>query len=94
LFCYGKPPAAIGESDIDINDMVAYCSKTLTNITFQILPKEELKSHQIKLKERFETARTIKGTRTFHYFKPLSATRMGMKRISDDSQFALEVNVL
>ena len=36
---------------LNINDMVAYCSKTLTNITFQILPKEELKSHQVKLKE-------------------------------------------
>jgi len=36
---------------LNINDMVAYCSKTLTSITFQILPKEELKSHQVKLKE-------------------------------------------
>jgi len=36
---------------LNINDMVAYCSKTLTNIAFQILPKEELKSHQVKLKE-------------------------------------------
>jgi len=79
---------------LNINDMVAYCSKTLTNITFQILPKEELKSHEAKLKGRFETARTIKGTRTFHYFKLLSATRMGMKRISDNSQFALEVDIL
>jgi len=35
----------------NINEMVAYCSKTLTSITFQILPKEELKSHQVKLKE-------------------------------------------
>jgi len=36
---------------LNINDMVAYSSKTLTSITFQILPKEELKSHQVKLKE-------------------------------------------
>jgi len=36
---------------LNINDMVAYSSKTLTSITFQILPEEELKSHQVKLKE-------------------------------------------
>ena len=36
---------------LNMNDMVACCSKALTNITFQILSKEELKSHQVKLKE-------------------------------------------
>jgi len=36
---------------LNINDIMTYCSKTLTSITFQILPKEELKSHQVKLKE-------------------------------------------
>ena len=36
---------------LNINDMVAYCSKTLTSITSQILPEEELKSHQVKLRE-------------------------------------------
>ena len=36
---------------LNINDMVAYCSKTLTNVTSQILSKKELKSHQVKLKE-------------------------------------------
>jgi len=36
---------------LNIKYMVAYCSKTLTNITFQILPKKELKIHQVKQKE-------------------------------------------
>ena len=36
---------------LNINDIVAYCSKTLTSITFQILPKWEPKSLQVKLKE-------------------------------------------
>ena len=36
-----------------------------------------------------KSAITTKGTRAFHYFKPVGATRLDMKRISDDKQFSL-----
>ena len=41
-----------------------------------------------------KSAITIKGTRAFHYFKPVGATRLGMKRISDDKQFSLETDII
>ena len=40
------------------------------------------------------SAITIKGTRAFHYFKPVGVTRLGMKRISDDKQFSLETDII
>ena len=37
---------------------------------------------------------TIEETRGFHYFKHGGATRLGMKRISDDQQFSLETDII
>ena len=37
---------------------------------------------------------TIEETRGFHYFKHGGATRLGMKRISDDQQFLLETDII
>jgi len=54
---------------LNINDMVACCSKTLTNITFQILPEEELKSYQVKLKELIGL---VQGFSTFFAHGPLN----------------------
>ena len=37
---------------------------------------------------------TTKGTRALHYFKPDDATKLGMKRISDDKQFSSETDII
>ena len=41
-----------------------------------------------------KSAITVEGTRAFYYFKPAGATRLGMKRISDDKQFSLETDII
>ena len=41
-----------------------------------------------------KSAIAIKGTPAFHYFKPVDATRLGMKCISDDKQFSLETDII
>ena len=46
------------------------------------------------LESRFQLATTVKGTRAFHHFLPLSAIKLGAKRISNDDQFALEVDLI
>ena len=38
-------------------------------------------------------ARTLPGTRCFHYFQPLSLNVIGVKRVSDDEEFSLEFNL-
>ena len=74
--------------------MMAYCSSHLTKITFYKLSSKELSQQWIKLEERFKKAVAIKGTHAFHYFKPVGATRLGMKLISDDKQFSLETDII
>ena len=55
--------------------------------------KDDLNSIKAILEPRFQKSSTIKETRTFHYFKLLSTTRLGMKRISEDDGFSLQVSL-
>ena len=55
--------------------------------------KDNLNYVKAILEPCFQKSSTIKGTRTFHYFKPLPTTRLGMKRISQDNEFSLQVNL-
>ena len=76
-----------------VEAMMRYCETHLSKIKFVHLKKEDIAKAQIKLQPRFNKATTIKGIRSFHFFKPLSPTRLGMKRVSIDEEFSLEVEV-
>ena len=45
------------------------------------------------MEPQFELAVTIKSTWAFHHFRPLSLTKLGVKRISHDDQYALKVDL-
>ena len=70
-----------------------YCESNLEKNKFVNLLKEELNQVKVSLEPRFELVVTIKGTQEFHHFRPLSLTKLGVKRISHDDQYALKVDV-
>ena len=45
------------------------------------------------MEKRLKLASTIKWTRSFHYIMPLSMSRLGVKWISLDDKFSLEVDL-
>ncbi|KAG8180983.1 hypothetical protein JTE90_024731 [Oedothorax gibbosus] len=49
----------------------------------------DLEALRQKLNDRFELAKTITGTRSFHNFQPISMTTISCKRISTDESIAL-----
>ena len=44
-----------------------------------------------KCNRKDKSAISIEGTRAFRYIKPIGATGLSMKRISDDKQFSQEL---
>ena len=42
------------------------------------------------LKMRFVHSKTIKGTRSYHYFSPINVSTIGMKLVSLDNDYARE----
>ena len=55
--------------------------------------KKELNKQKNKLASQLKNAATSKGTRGFHYFAPLDATTLGMKCISEETEFKLMVKL-
>lgn len=74
--------------------MLEFCSSKMPSIIFQQLLTDDIDEVRDDLKVRFDLAKTIKGTRGFHFFKPLSNNRLGMKRLSsDDDVFDFIINI-
>ena len=73
--------------------MMSYCVPNLQKIKFINLLKDELDATKSFLETRFQLAATVKGTRAFHHFRPLSSTKLGAKRVSQDEHYALEVEL-
>ena len=65
----------------------------LPAITFVCISKKDLDDIKPMLHDRFSKASTIKGTRGFHYSEPITSTQLGMKRISDDTEFSFTVDL-
>ena len=64
-----------------------YCKNNIHGITFQFIDKHVLAATRTKLSARFASGKTIKGTRSYHYFAPLSSVKVGYKRTSSDNEF-------
>ena len=80
---------------LSVDAMMACCSSHLTKISSLELSSKELLQLQVKLEQRFHKAVTIKEIRAFDYhIKYIGATRLGVKRISDDKQFSLKADII
>ena len=51
------------------------------------LPSQIIEAVQYKMEERYASAKTIPGTRSYHEFVPLNNGEIGLKRISDQEHF-------
>lgn len=78
---------------LNVEEMMSYCVKNLQKMKFINLLKDELDAMKAFLEHRFRLATTVKGTRAFHHFRPLSSTKLGAKRVSQDKQYVLEVEL-
>ena len=78
---------------LSMEAIISYCSINLANIIFVNLLKKELDQLKNKMEKRWKLASTIKGICSFHYFMYLSTSRLGMKWISLDDTFSLEVDL-
>lgn len=67
----------------------SFCKAKIDNITFHFLDKINVDSLRKNLEERFLTTRTIPGTRSFHYYKPLSSDLLEIRRVTDSEKPSL-----
>ena len=86
-------PRPLENQILDVDSMMSYCKSAIPKIQFVKVLKDDLNHVKAVLEPRFQKSSRIKGTRTFHFFKPLSATRLRMKRISQDNKFSPQVNL-
>src|SRR5258705_4013720 len=66
-------------------DMYDYCRTSLTSIQFLFVSEEDVHESAEKLKHRFASAVTVKGTQRLHRFNPISQTQLEMYDISSDT---------
>ena len=55
---------------LNTQDMFKFCQKDIDGIEFFYISKEDVSKVRLMLQERFDTTRTLPGTRRFHQFKP------------------------
>lgn len=77
---------------ISVNEMIRHCEKAIPSILFQEIEVMILQKTREELQVRYSMANTIKGTRSFHNFVPLSSTKIAMKRINFDEDYALVID--
>ena len=73
---------------LNLQEMQLHFKKTILSIHFQVIELQVLEETREFLQQRFAYATTIKGTRSFHNFKPLSATKIATKRINFDENYS------
>ena len=64
-----------------------FCSEHLKSIHFISIYKSEMVQFRVTLEERYKNGDTISGTRSCHYFEPISTTSIKAKRLSNDKEY-------
>jgi hypothetical protein len=75
---------------LNVYDMYSFCQDRMPCIDFYLLKSSDIETQRNWLKMRFEQAKTIKGTRSYHYFSPINVSTIGMKLVSLDNDYARE----
>jgi hypothetical protein len=74
-------------------DQYTWATHSLTGIDFLYCTMEEVQLHARQLKDRFEQARTVSGTRDNHCYVPIGLGTLQVSRVTgDDSYFTAEVS--
>ena len=70
----------VGQPNIVNGKMFEYCKSDIKGIKFIKVLKEDIAPVRQMLSTRFESVKTISGTRSFHHFSPLSEGEVTYKR--------------
>ena len=69
-------------------EMFKICDQHFSN-QHVFINTDNVKNVEPMLTLHFSDHKTVPGTRSFHYFQPLSKTEIAAKRISSDKDFSL-----
>jgi hypothetical protein len=69
--------------------MVEFCQEKIVGITTIFIPTLVVQQRRETMKERYKIAKTIPGTRSFHFFIPTDEYTISTKRVSEDESFSL-----
>ena len=75
-------------SILTVFDLIRYCRSNIDSIIFEHLLSVALQDVRDILEKRFELGNTIPGTRSFHFFEPLSKSVIGYKQVACDKDYA------
>lgn len=64
------------------NDLYSWCSKNIENITFFFVDSSAVLQASVRQENRFAFAKPVPGTRSFHWFVPISTTELQVGYIS------------
>ena len=68
--------------------MAKFCQEKVLGITTIFICTQVVQQRRDSMKERYQLAKTIPGTRSYYYFEALKNHKTAMKRISNDPDFA------
>jgi hypothetical protein len=67
-----------------MDKMFEYCEGSIKGVNFIKVRKEDMAPVRQMLVTRFESGKTVPGTRSYHHFSPVSEGEVSYKRVSDD----------
>ena len=68
--------------------MIEHCEKAIPSMYFQEIDSTIIEKTIEQLMERYKLTSTVKCTCNFHYFIPQTTTKIAMKRINFDENYA------
>ena len=72
---------------LDVPSTFKFCKESTKNITFVFISKERMETARDEINQRFAPGRTVLGTRSCHFFAPVSKNEIAYKRTSEDEGF-------
>lgn len=78
---------------LNIDSMFTFCEGNILGIKFFKILDEDVKVHEKNLADRFESAKTISGTRQFHRFVPVSHSNLKVFKMSSQKESPKLVSV-
>ena len=72
------------------DDFFDFCNDTVVSVTSSFLSHEQIEQCRVTMKDHYEIAKMVSGTRSFHHFMPLSMSEIVTIRLSEDREFMLK----
>ena len=72
---------------LSYRSMLDLCVREIPSITFFSESQEEMVNVRADLEDRFAKSKTVPGTRSTHYFVPISCNKIAHKLTNEDSEF-------